>query len=76
MWKICNSGAILIEISRNKLKHKGNKNPIFKGILRVGNGKKANHVAVARNISNVVVNNLHSDKVKENASFFLISIFK
>lgn len=36
MWKICNSGATfraaLLEISRNKLKHEGNKNPIFKGI--------------------------------------------
>lgn len=36
MLKICNSGATfraaLLEISRNKLKHKGNKNPIFKGI--------------------------------------------
>ena len=24
MWKICNSGATLLEISRNKLKHNGN----------------------------------------------------
>ena len=36
MWKICNSGATfraaLLEISRNKLKPEGNKNPIFKGI--------------------------------------------
>ena len=36
MWKIWNSGATfratLLEISRNKLKHEGNKNPIFKGI--------------------------------------------
>ena len=36
MWKICNSGATfratLLEIIRNKLKHEGNKNPIFKGI--------------------------------------------
>ena len=35
MWKICNSGATfratLLEISWNKLKHKGNKSPIFKG---------------------------------------------
>ena len=35
MWKICNSGATfratLLEISRNKLKYKGNKSPIFKG---------------------------------------------
>ena len=36
MWKICNSGATfratLLEISRNKIKYKGNKIPIFKGI--------------------------------------------
>ena len=35
MWKICHSGATfratLLEISWNKLKHKGNKSPIFKG---------------------------------------------
>jgi hypothetical protein len=34
-WIICNSGATfrttLLEISGNKLKHKGNKTPIFKG---------------------------------------------
>lgn len=36
MWKICNSGATfratLLEISRNKLKYKGNKSPFLKEI--------------------------------------------
>lgn len=65
MWKICNSGATfratLLEISRNKLKYKGNKKPILKGINEwevVKKPKNDSHVEVERNINNVVVNNL------------------
>ena len=64
MWKIYNSGATfratLLEISWNKLKHKGYKSPILKEFNEwtvVKSLKNASHVAVERNISNVVVNN-------------------
>ena len=64
MWKICNSGATfgatLLEISRNILKYKGNKSPILKEINEWAVVKTLNidsHVAVVRNINNVVVNN-------------------
>ena len=64
MWKICNSGATfratLLEISWNKLKHKGNKSPIFKGINEWAVAKRlknASHVALVKNINNVVENN-------------------
>ena len=64
MWKICNSGATfratLLEISRNTLKYKGNKSPILKEINEwevVKSLKNASHVAVVRNINNVVANN-------------------
>ena len=63
MWKICNSGATfratLLEISRNILKYKGNKSPILKGINEwevVKSLKNASHVAVVKNINNVVAN--------------------
>ena len=63
MWKICNSGATfratLLEISRNILKYKGNKSPILKEINEwevVKSLKNASHVAVVKNINNVVVN--------------------
>ena len=62
MWKICNSGATfkatLLEISRNKLKYKGNKSPFLKEINEwagVKNLENASHVEVARSINNVVV---------------------
>ena len=65
MWKICNSGATfgatLLEISWNILKYKGNKKLILKEINEWGVVKKPkndSHVAVARNISNVVVNSI------------------
>ena len=58
MWKICNSRATfratLLEISRNILKHKGNKSPILKEINEwevVKSFKNASHVAVVKNIS-------------------------
>ena len=64
MWKICNSGATfratLLEISWNKLKHKGNKSPILKEINEwtvVKSLKNASHVAVVKNINIVVENN-------------------
>ena len=62
MWKICNSGATfratLLEISRNILKHKGNKSPILKEINEwavVKSLKNASHVAQGKNTNNVVV---------------------
>lgn len=52
MWKICNSGATfiaaLLETSRNKLKHKGNKSPIFKEI--------SSHVTLEKNTRIAVIN--------------------
>ena len=61
MWKICNSGstfrATLLEISRNKLKYKGNKSPFLKEINEgevVKSLKNASHVEVVRNINSVV----------------------
>ena len=63
MWKICNSGATfratLLEISRNKLKYKGNKIPFLKEIKEwevVKSLKNASLVAQDANINNVVVN--------------------
>ena len=62
MWKIRNSGATfraaLLEISWNKLKHKGNKSPILKEInewVVVKSLKNASHVVREKNINNVVV---------------------
>ena len=64
MWKICNSGATfgatLLEISWNILKYKGNKKHILKGINEwkvVKKPKNDSHVAVEKNINNVVENN-------------------
>ena len=64
MWKICNSGATLgatlLEISCNILKYKGNKKPILKEINEwevVKKPKNDSHVAVEKNINNVVENN-------------------
>ena len=61
MWKICYSGATfratLLDISWNILKHKGNKSPFLKGINEwavVKSLKNASHVAVVKNINNVV----------------------
>ena len=61
MWKICNSGATfratLLEISRNKLKHKGKKDQFLKEINEwavVKSLKNASHVAVVRSTNNVV----------------------
>ena len=65
MWKICNSGATfratLLEISRNKLKHKGNKSTFLKEINEwtvVKSLKNASHVDQEKNTNNAVVNSL------------------
>ena len=53
--------ATLLEISRNKLKYKGNKIPFLKEINElevVKSLKNASHVAVVRNISNAAEKNL------------------
>ena len=61
MWKICNSGATfratLLEISWNKIKHKGNKTPFLKENNEwavVKSLKNASHVAVVKNIRTAV----------------------
>ena len=78
MWKICNSGATfratLLEISRNILKHKGNKSPILKEINEwavVKSLKNASHVAVVENINNVVENSSQSPINKGKTRVFL-----
>ena len=77
MWKICNSGATfratLLEISRNKLKYKGNKIPFLKEINEwevVKSLKNASHVEMVRNINNVVVNKLVNPHKQRNCGFF------